>query len=109
MSCNICHTPILVDEKFLDHSDSGTITQTDHLQPIVAKVCPPRVHQRYFRDVVQMDRRFQGVVLSGVAHAGRGLFFSSHWKIIGGMALCLKQEEISNKMCTQSVGHPLRM
>jgi hypothetical protein len=103
MSCTICHCPILVADKFLDPRDSETITQTDHLQPVVAKVCPPRMHQSYYKRFVQMDPKVPGIVCDGVAHAGRGLFFSTQWNVVGGMAFCSKQEDISNKMCTQSV------
>ena len=103
MSCNICHTPILVDAQFLDPNDMSTVTQTDHLDPIVEQVCPAKTHQPYFKSVIQIDRRFEGVVLRNLVHAGRGLFIGSHWGIMGGMALPLKQEEINNKVCTASV------
>lgn len=103
MSCNICHTPILVDEKFLDPNDLESVTQEDHLLPIVEKVCPARTHQPYFKNAIQIDRRAEGVVLVGLAHAGRGLFIGSHWKIVGGIALAFKQEDITNGVSVCSV------
>jgi hypothetical protein len=103
MSCNICHTPILVNPQFLDPDDIKTVTQKDHLDPIVEQVCPSKIHQPYFKSVIQLDRKCEGVVLNGLSHAGRGLFFSSHWKITGGMGLCLKQEDIKDGISTCSV------
>jgi hypothetical protein len=94
MSCNICHAPILVAHQFLDVNKPDSITQTDHLDPIIERVCPAKLHQPYFRNVVQLDRKFEGIVAKGLVHAGRGMFLSSHWKIMGGMALCYQQEEI---------------
>jgi hypothetical protein len=103
MSCNICHCPILVGNQFLNPEQPNSITQRDHLHPIVAKVCPPKIHQKYYKNFVQMDHRFVGIVGEGVEHAGRGLFLSSHWNIAGGMALVQPQEEIKDKKCTASV------
>ena len=106
MSCNVCHTPILVHEKFLNPSDMDNVTQNDHLDPIVQQVCPPNTHQPYFRNVIQIDRRFEGIVFHHLNHAGRGLFLSSHWMITGGMALVLKQEEIKGGVCLNCVKSP---
>lgn len=109
MSCNICHTPILVDEKFLDPDDIATVTQKDHLDPIVEQVCPAKIHQPYYKKVIQLDRRSEGVVLAGLSHAGRGFFLSSHWRIAGGMAQGLKQEDITNGISQCSVYPRLRV
>jgi len=103
MSCNICHTPILVNPQFLNPNNIEKVTQKDHLDPIVEQVCPSKIHQPYFKSVIQLDRRSEGVVLNQLAHAGRGLFFSGHWKIAGGMALGLKQEDIKDGISTCSV------
>jgi hypothetical protein len=95
MSCNICHTPILVHSNFLDPRDPGSITQDDHLEPIFSKVCPPASHQQYFKNVVQLDRRLEGVNLNELVHAGRGVFMSTQFRICGGCANIVKQEEVS--------------
>lgn len=102
MSCNICHTPILVDHRYLNVNEPNMITQTDHLDPIVAQVCPTKIHQPYFRKVVQLDRKFEGIVPNGLVHAGRGSFISSHWDIAGGMALYYHQEEMDDTGLTKS-------
>lgn len=109
MSCNICHTPILVSPQFLDPDNIKTVTQKDHLHPIVEQVCPSRIHQPYFKSVIQLNRRSEGVVLNELAHAGRGLFFSTHWQIIGGMGLCHKQEDIKDGISTCSVFKRFRL
>src|SRR5271156_691734 len=99
MSCNICHTPILVHPHFLDPNDPGSITQTDHLEPIVSTIFPrdPRgpdsQNGKYYEKAVMLTRQYEGVVMQKLNHAGRGLFLSSHWQIIGGMALALWQEQ----------------
>jgi hypothetical protein len=103
MSCNICHTPILVSKQFLDPNDMETVTQTDHLDPIVQQVCPAKTHQPYFRTVIHLDRRMEGLVGSNPAHCGKGLFLSGFWKIMGGCALALKQEDISDGLSSSSV------
>jgi hypothetical protein len=95
MSCNICHTPILVHSNFLDPRDPSSITQDDHLEPIFSKVCPPASHQQYFKNVVQLDRRLEGVKLNELVHAGRGVFMSTQFRICGGCANIVKQEEVS--------------
>jgi hypothetical protein len=102
MSCNICHTPILVDRRYLNLNEPNMITQTDHLEPIVGHVCPPKVHQPYFRKVVQLDYKFEGIVAKGLVHAGRGRFISSYWDIVGGMALYYQQEEVDSSGLTKS-------
>ena len=102
MSCNICHAPILVDHRYLDPNELNMVSQTDHLDPIVARVCPAKQHQPYFRTVVQLDRKYEGIVLNGLVHAGRGSFISSHWEIVGGMALFYRQEERNDSGATAS-------
>src|SRR5579862_1858804 len=101
MSCNICHAPILVDKRYLDPRDMDMVSQEDHLDPIVKQVCPPN-HQSYFRDVVQLDRRMEGIALQGLVHAGLGLFISSHWEIMGGSANAYKQEELDTEGSTMT-------
>ena len=99
MSCNICHTPILVDLRYL----TTQVTQRDHLEPIVAQVCPQQTHQPYFRKAVQLDRRFQGVVMEDLRHTGLGMFCSMHWNIVGGVAGAVKQEEVDKGVTTNCV------
>ena len=93
MSCNICLCPILVHPAFLDPEDPGTITQKDHLDPIVEQVCP-RKHQHYYRSVIQLERRFEGIVVQNVQHFGLGLFGTSQFLNMGGMAMVMRQEEM---------------
>jgi len=94
MSCNICHCPILVHPAFLDPKDPGTITQKDHLDPIVDQVCPPEHHQPYYRSIIQLDRRFEGIVVQNVQHFGLGVFGTSQFINMGGMAVVMRQEEM---------------
>jgi hypothetical protein len=96
MSCNICHTPILVDRRYLNPIDKGMITQLDHLDPIVARVCPIKEHQPYFRKVVHIDCRHEGIVMPDLVHAGLGVFMSHQWSIIpGGLMIRTCQEDVS--------------
>jgi hypothetical protein len=99
MSCNICHTPILVDPSFLV---PGRVTQDDHLVPIVDRVCPAK-DQEYFRNVVQLDRQMEGVVMDEVVHGGRGVFYSQRWKICGQKANVCFQERVANGITTSNV------
>lgn len=108
MSCNICHTPILVDRRYLDPKEPNMISQTDHLQPIVGHVCPEKVHQPYFGKVVQLDWKAEGIVAKALVHAGRGGFISTYWDIIGGMALFYQQEELDESGVTRSCVMPLQ-
>ena len=103
MSCNICHTPILVHPTFLNPNRMDHVSQEDHLDPIVNQVCPITSHQAYFRKVVQIDRRFEGVVMQDVQHAGRGVFISNQWKIAGGTAQAIRQEEVNNQVTVACV------
>jgi hypothetical protein len=82
------------------------LTQTDHLNPILNIVCPSDDHQKYFRSVVQIDRRFEGVVMRDVVHAGKGLFISSPWNILGSMPTGIKQEEIDGGVTVNCVRVP---
>ena len=99
MACTICRAPILVHEHYLE---MRSVTQVDHLDPIVAKVCPT-AHQPYFAKVMQLDRRFEGVVMGNLVHAGRGLFMSRTFEIMGGMANPLTQEEMEDGVTTNNV------
>ena len=105
MSCNICHTPILVHPPFLNAAAMDQVTQTDHLLPIVKEVCPTS-HQSYFRNMVQLDRKLEGIVLQDPVHMGRGVFCGTIWKIAdGGMANTLFQEEIRDGVTVNCVYH----
>jgi hypothetical protein len=79
------------------------VSQEDHLDPIVDQVCPISSHQTYFRKVVQIDRRFEGVVMQDVQHAGRGVFISNQWKIAGGTAQAIRQEEVTDQVTVSCV------
>jgi len=93
MSCNICHCPILVHPDYLE---PDATTQDDHLDPIVEQVCPPKDHQQYYRSVIQLDRRFEGIVVRNVPHFGLGNFGTTHFRGMGGMSMVMHQEEIIN-------------
>ena len=97
MSCNICHAPILVHPRFLDPLRIEMVTQMDHLNPIVDKVCPPGPHQDYFRSMVLFERHIEGILMPDSVHAGRGLFICNPWKITGGVATVVKQEEMDGR------------
>ena len=99
MSCNICHTPILVDP---DSLVPDRVTQDDHLEPIVERVCPAK-DQEYFRNVVQLDRQMEGVVMDDAIHQGRGVFCSQRWKICGQMANVCFQERVADGITTSNV------
>jgi hypothetical protein len=101
MSCNICHTPILVDQAFLNPNDLARVTQIDHLDPIVGKVCPTKLHQPYFRNVVHLDRRYEGLMLGDLVHSGRGRFMGRQWPI-RETPLVIVQEEMSRRGDTVS-------
>ena len=88
-------------------NEPNMITQTDHLQPIVGQACPSKVHQPYFRKVVQLDWKAEGIAAKGLVHAGRGSFISTYWDIIGGMALFYQQEEVDDSGVTRSCVIPL--
>ena len=105
MSCNICHAPILVDKRYLNPTEMDMVTQTDHLDPIVKQACPP-AHQHYFREVVQLDRRMEGVVMKDVVHAGLGVFLCRQWLIVGGSANAIKQEELDQEGSTMTSVYP---
>jgi hypothetical protein len=90
----------LVNPDFLDARDPASVTQTDHLEPIFSRVCPPAGHQQYFNKKVQLDRRLEGVVLEDLVHAGRGMFMTTQFRICGGCANVVKQEDITQNGIT---------
>jgi len=98
MSCNICHAPILVAPQFLNPTRMDRVTQKDHLLPIVNQVCPEKDHQPYFRDVMWLDYKFEGIVGYDTVHAGRGVFISRNWiHLDGGMPTAIYQEETNDQ------------
>jgi len=114
MSCNICHTPILVHPYFLDPTDLDSITQTDHLDPIVSTIFPrdPRgpgsQNGTYYEQVTMLSRQHEGVALQKVNHAGRGLFLCSEFQILGGVAMALWQEQLEDDHTIDCVCSPLQ-
>jgi hypothetical protein len=105
MSCNICHCPILVHHHFLDPQRPELITQDDHLDPIVQKILS-EPHREYYASFHGLDLAMEGIVGIGTEHLGRGLFVSSHWPIVGGIATAGSQEDVVDGTTMSSVNAP---
>jgi hypothetical protein len=100
MSCNICHTPILVHPHYLDESVSS-VTQMDQLTATFKQACPP-AHQHYFRDFVQLDTKWEGLVAQDLMHSGLGMLLSRQYVSSEGFPLAVSQEEIDEEGTTRN-------